>query len=168
MGIRGRIAYLLDASVFIEAARRYYAFDIVPSFWSRVVGLAADDMVLTIDRVRNEIEHSHDTLASWLIDDFSHWVVSTGDGDVVQAYKAIIQWVYDPSRAFFDYAKNGFASGADPWLIAYATAHNCCVVTQETYKPGIQRQVPIPNVCREFGVRYLDTFVMMRELSVAI
>ncbi len=166
--MRSRGAYLLDANVFIEAARRYYAFDIVPSFWSIIIELAADDMILTIDRVRHEIERSHDTLTFWMIKDFSHWVVSTGNEDVVLAYRSIIEWVYDPSHAFLDHAKRDFASGADPWLIAYATVHNCCVVTQETYKPGIQRQVPIPNVCREFGVPYLDTFVMMRKLSVAI
>ena len=25
--------HLLDANVFIEAAKRYYAFDLAPSFW---------------------------------------------------------------------------------------------------------------------------------------
>lgn len=26
--------YILDANVFIEAHRRYYSFDIAPSFWN--------------------------------------------------------------------------------------------------------------------------------------
>lgn len=160
--------YLLDASVFIEAARRYYAFDIVPSFWARVVGLANDGMVLTIDRVRHEIERSHDNLASWIINDFSSWVASTRDEDVVQTYRSIIEWVYDPDRIFQEGAKSYFASGADPWLISYAKVHSCCVVTQETYKRDIKRQVPIPNVCLQFDVSYIDTFTMMRKLAVAI
>lgn len=28
--------YLLDANIFIEASRRYYSFDLAPSFWSWV------------------------------------------------------------------------------------------------------------------------------------
>ncbi|NLV92260.1 MAG: DUF4411 family protein [Firmicutes bacterium] len=55
-------------------------------------------------------------------------------------------------RHFRDSAKNEFASGADPWLVAYACAYNCSVVTQEVYKPETQRTVPIPNVCIEFNV----------------
>jgi hypothetical protein len=58
--------------------------------------------------------------------------------------------------------------GADPWLIAYAKTHDCCVVTQESYKDGVRKQVPIPNVCLEFEVQWVDTFGMMRRLAVAI
>ncbi len=32
--------YLLDANVFITASRRYYAFDLVPTFWSALVANA--------------------------------------------------------------------------------------------------------------------------------
>lgn len=44
--------YLLDANVFIEAARRYYAFDLVPSFWNKLVSLASNGDILSIDRVK--------------------------------------------------------------------------------------------------------------------
>lgn len=161
-------AYLMDASVFIEAARRYYAFDIIPSFWPRLVALADDGVVLTVDRVFGEIKESRDALADWMIHDFSHAVVSTVDEDVVQAFGAIMEWVYDSDRLFSNHAKHEFASGADPWLVAYAVVHDCCVVTQETFKPEVQRQVPIPNVCLEFEVPYLDTFAVMRQLAIAI
>jgi hypothetical protein len=30
-------AFVLDANVFIEAHRRYYAFDIAPLFWTMVI-----------------------------------------------------------------------------------------------------------------------------------
>jgi hypothetical protein len=29
--------YVLDADVFIEASRRYYAFDIAPKFWDSLI-----------------------------------------------------------------------------------------------------------------------------------
>jgi len=38
----GGTEYVLDANVFIEAARRYYAFDIAPPFWESLVQHAAN------------------------------------------------------------------------------------------------------------------------------
>ena len=34
--------YLLDANVFIEAAKHYYAFDLVGSFWNELVNKAEE------------------------------------------------------------------------------------------------------------------------------
>ena len=34
--------YLLDVNVFIEAANRYYAFDLVGSFWKELVNKAEE------------------------------------------------------------------------------------------------------------------------------
>jgi len=34
--VNGDPIYVLDANVFIEAARRYYAFDIAPAFWANL------------------------------------------------------------------------------------------------------------------------------------
>ena len=33
--------YLLDANVFIEAAKGYYAFDIAPRFWEALISEAS-------------------------------------------------------------------------------------------------------------------------------
>lgn len=35
----GPTCYLLDANVLMEAARRYYAFDIAPGFWQALIQL---------------------------------------------------------------------------------------------------------------------------------
>lgn len=50
--------------------------------------------------------------------------------------------------------------------MAYAVAKGRVVVTHEVPKIDIKRKVPIPNVCEPFNVRYVDTFVMLRELGV--
>ena len=62
-----KFRYLLDANVFIEAHRRYYAFDIVPAFWSSLLSLHESDEVLSIDRVRGELAAAKDVLADWAI-----------------------------------------------------------------------------------------------------
>lgn len=45
------IKYVLDANVFIEAARRYYAFDLAPAFWRALIKHAIQGRVLSIDRI---------------------------------------------------------------------------------------------------------------------
>ena len=41
--MRAPVVYVLDANVFIEAARRYYAFDLVPRFWTAWNNLRGTD-----------------------------------------------------------------------------------------------------------------------------
>lgn len=85
--------YVLDANVFIEAARRYYAFDIVPVYWDTLVDRAKAGRVLSIDRVKKEIERGKDDLAKWVKTVFYSWFDSTNQPDVIADYQAIIKWV---------------------------------------------------------------------------
>ena len=73
-------------------------------------------------------------------------------------------WI-DAQVQFTGAAKEQFARGADGWLIAYAKAMGYVVVTQEQISADVRRRVPIPNVCTEFGIRYVNTFEMLRELG---
>ena len=76
-----------------------------------------------------------------------------------------MDWVQNRSQ-FKQAAIKEFAAGADGWLIAYAQTHNAIVVTQEASAPEAKNRVPIPNVCRQFNVPYLNTFEMLRQLGV--
>ena len=58
--------------------------------------------------------------------------------------------------------------GRDPFLIAYALAdvQNRCVVTNERSKPARQcANRHVPDVCSDLGVRWCDTFALIRELD---
>ena len=66
---------------------------------------------------------------------------------------------------FTDAARTEFASVADGWVIAYAAVNGLVVVTHEQFAPEAKRKVPMPNVCVEFDVEYVDTFSMLRELG---
>ena len=67
-------------------------------------------------------------------------------------------------------AKNEFASEgkADPWLIAHAIVTGRVVVTEEVFNHDIKRKIPIPNVCKEFDVSYMNTFQMLHELEIKL
>lgn len=157
--------YVLDANVFIEAARRYYAFDLAPPFWESLVHHAADGRIQSIDRIKVELERGNDELMAWARGDFSDAFASTDEEGVISFYTQVMGWVYAQDQ-FSDAAKADFAAGADGWLVAYAMSKGHIIVTHEVLDPSIKRKVPIPNVCEAFGVSYVDTFAMLRELGV--
>jgi len=157
--------YVLDANVFIQAARRYYAFDLAPRFWDSLVHHAGSGQLRSIDRVLWELDRGKDELAAWVNNDLSDSFASTDEADVIQAFGEIMAWVQEQSQ-FSDSAKADFASGADGWLVAYAKVKDCVVVTHEALNPVVRRKVPIPNVCQAFTVPYIDTFEMLRRLGV--
>lgn len=161
--------YVLDANVFIQAARRYYAFDLVPSFWQALTEHAENGRVQSIDRVKAEIDRGQDALKDWANRDFHHWFISTKQADVIEAYSQIMVWAYNQSQ-FTNAAKAEFAraDNADAWVVAYAKAKGYVVVTQEQFDPNIKRGIPIPNACQAFSVLPVDTFQMLRDLGVTL
>lgn len=160
--------YLLDANVFIQAYRLYYAFDLAPGFWSKLAIHAQDGQVKSVDRVLDEINMKDDELKKWTNREFGRWFEDTRQQDVLGAYASIIGWAQKESykeRAKKDFAQ---ANNADAWVVAHALAKGFIVVTQERYNAEIKRKIPIPNVCHKFGIRCLNTFEMMRELNMTI
>ncbi len=158
--------YVLDSDVFMTAARTYYAFDLAPAFWQGLVQQARNGRLLSIDRVKGEIERGKDDLARWANHHFHRWFVSTDDGAVVDQYRSLVRWAQD-QRQFTHAAKAEFADArnADAWLVAYAKAHGAIVVTNEKLDNNIRRRIKIPNACHAFAVPYVDVFQMMRALG---
>lgn len=156
--------FALDANVFIEAAHRYYAFDIAPAFWTNVVQFGSSGSIVSPDKVKQELGRGNDKLADWAKKDFKSFV-STDRDDILHCYGDIMEWVEQQDQ-YTDAAIADFASGADGWLIALAKANDYILVTHEQFKPDIQRKVPIPNVCLPLGVECIDTFEMLRRLRV--
>ena len=157
--------YLLDANVFITAHRSYYAFDLCPGFWDCLVHYFDAGRILSIERVRNELIGYQDELSNWAQRAPTNFFVPSLGETVTDAYREVMRWVYANDQ-FAIQAKNEFSEGADGWLVAYVRAHDVILVTLEKYAPGARRKVPLPNVCRQFGISYVDTFEMLGDLGV--
>ena len=157
--------YVIDASVFIQAARGYYAFDLAPGFWQSLIDHAGNKRVCSIDHVKHELERGKDDLATWAKTDFAHAFLSTDEQDVVDSYRDAMAWVQSQAQ-FFAAAKAEFANVADGWLVAFAKAKNCIVVTHEVPEPNRRNKIKIPHVCQALDVRYVNTFEMLRDLGV--
>lgn len=156
------MAYLLDTNVFIEATRSYYAFDICPGFWDWIEGGHRDGSIKSIDKVKSELIDYGDELAAWARrhgDDF--FLVQ--DAPAAAAMRTVSSWVQAaPHR---DAGKREFLAGADPFLIAYASAHGHTVVTQELLVPNELRRVKIPVVCEALTIPWARTFEVLRSTA---
>jgi hypothetical protein len=47
--------FVIDANILIQAHRQYYAFAICPGFWDSLLYHHGTGKILSIDRVKNEI-----------------------------------------------------------------------------------------------------------------
>ncbi|WP_336883745.1 DUF4411 family protein [Priestia koreensis] len=161
--------YVLDANVFISAYRGYYSFEVAPSFWNSLINLADQSKICSIDRIQDEIinpnEDNPDPLQMWTSENFRDYFEKSDALDVLQNYSRIQQWAIDNPQ-FTDAAKDEFARNADAWLIAYAMTKGNTLVTHEAYNPDVKKRILIPVVCRVFGVAYVDTFEMLKDLQV--
>lgn len=155
--------YALDADVFIAAHRTYYAPEICPGFWECLKLNLAGGRLLVIDRVRSEVTYPPG-LEQWLRGATFGALATTAEIGVIRHYRQIIGWVAGESQ-FRSAAVDEFGRSADGWLAAFAKASDVAVVTNEVFDPHVRRRVPLPNVCRQFTIPYMDTFTMLRKLE---
>lgn len=158
--------YVLDANVFIQARQAHYGFDICPGFWRALIQQHAARRVVSIDKVKGELLAGRDQLSDWARSTApAAFFKRTADHAVINAFGVMVNWVQGEGQ-FLAGAKADFSGVADGWIVAYAQVNGHMVVTHEEYAPAARRKVPIPNVCRKFGVAYCNTFEMLRDLNV--
>ncbi len=150
--------HLIDANCFIDARNRYYGFDICPGYWDWLKQQNSAGRIFSVDQIYKEIIGGPDDLAQWGKQVKSNFFL-TQNGASIDAYKKIVVWV---NANYVQAEQSIFLAGADPFLIAYALAHNFTVVTLERGGQGAKK-VKIPDVCRQFNVECIDPFEMMRR-----
>lgn len=159
--------YLLDSNVFIEAKNRYYADDIFPGFWKWIDLAAKQKTAHSITQVYDELKDGEDALAKWVRARNSNGLfLDVGDESTQIEFRKIANYV-SKNAQFNDHAKLSFLKGADPWLIAKAKSEKATVVTHELLNNNSKKSIKIPNICKYFQIPYMNTFEMLRELTVS-
>jgi hypothetical protein len=104
-----------------------------------------------------ELDRVEDSCAAWCRS-FPGFVQEATDGEVT-----IVATI---ATAHPDWVSEG-QNEADPWLVAHAAVHDRVVVTEERRKgPDVaDRNLKIPNVADEHGVRCIDFNNLARERS---
>lgn len=134
--------YIIDANLFVEAARGYYSFEFETPFWDKLVTYANDGKILSIDKVFDELNEGDDQLKKWASSDFRPYFANSQSGQIALVYSDLVNWV-NKQTIYLPLAKNTFMDEkvADAWIIAYAKANDCILVTQEKSNPASQRRV---------------------------
>ncbi len=158
-------AFVLDANVFISANNMYYAPDLCAEFWGRLAGCSKERSVLSIDRVYDELARREDGLSAWSRKNRSMFA-STHDDQTEEKYADMAEWARQGQYRVE--ALEEFGGAADGWLAAFASVTGATLVTHEQPAPRSLNHVKLPDVCREFGIPYVNTFDMLRRLGIQL
>lgn len=151
--------YLLDANIFIQAKNLHYGFDFCPAFWEWLTDKNHDGVVLSIEKVGDELQGMDDELAGWAAERGDSFFLKP-DEAVLPALSRVSGWA--TSQSYEPAAISTFLQVADYWLVAHALAHEHIIVTHEV-PSNSTRKIKIPNVCVGLGIRCVTPYEMLRR-----
>ena len=166
--------YCLDTSVYTQAHRAYYAFDLAPGFWVALIQLAEKKTLISPISVFTELSKGNDELAIWA-KEHKRFLFVDPDDKTFEVFRQIAD--FSTLRYADQHWISSFLGGADPWVIAEAKAHNLTVVTMEVNKPSedidkiskrFRGSLKIPNMCNHFGVKCISTYELVRALKIGL
>lgn len=152
------MAYLLDSDVFIEAKRRYYAFDFHPGFWEWLEQANGNGTLYSIDKVKDELLAVDDELAAWARGLTGFFLPI--DEAAAASLAVTSAWVNGGGQ-FNAAAVSEFVEAADYYLVGFAHAHGHTVVTHEVGQLT-SKKVKIPNACAGMNVPWVTPYAMLR------
>lgn len=165
--------YLLDSNIYINFYDRYYRKDFFPTFWFKLLSILNSSVVIP------EIVVSENYQDPW----FKAWLKDNYKKNFIDHKSFALEWIeviqyIDNSPLYKDTALNsekGWANDriADPWLIAIAKNKNYTIVTDEVKNINLNprnpsRNVKIPDVCEELGVRCISMNQFFKEIGLSI
>lgn len=156
--------HLLDSNTLIEAKNRYYNMNFCPAYWQWIDIQNRASEVSSIKMVSDELKKGNDDLAQWAKDN-SNLFIDVDDKETQEAFGALVQALSQQMVHMKAGALDEFLAGADPWLIAKAMTTGAVVVTQESFNLDVKRKFLIPNVCKQFGVTWMNTFELLAKLD---
>lgn len=158
--------YLLDANVFITAARQHFSFDLAPGYWTWLVEQHAAGRLASVAAVRDELLGGQDALSIWTESlPSSFWLHESTQ--TVAAMRSLAAWASATHR-FTPAAITEFLDSADLRLIAEGHAGRHTVVTHEVSSPGSRRRVLIPDACAELKVPCTNPWQLHRALGLRL
>jgi hypothetical protein len=157
---------IVDSNFFIQAHRDTYPLDVATSFWQKISELAIDRRIISIDKVKAELNRNKDALTAWCDANLpaGFFAAST---PMVGQYAQVINIARLRQPPYNQRALDTFfdADEADAWLIAHALSGGNAIVTHETSQPAGIARVKIPDICILLGIKTITTIEMFRELG---
>lgn len=164
--------YILDSNVLITANDSYYELERIRQFWDWIRAESKRNVVKIPKEMLDEITPASEEFMLWIL---AYQVeLAIYEAQSPSIIESVLLNGYGFNQADIDDIAT-IEQTNDAILIAYALADksNRCVVTLEGIQsPNTNLPKPqnrkIPLVCRQLGVRCIDTFDLIRELDFRI
>jgi hypothetical protein len=150
------VPYCFDTSAFLNPYKRYYSFELFPSFWKGIEQRIAAGSIVTCELVRDELDQKEDSLAGWIRK--QDRLIVPMDDDQQQH----VAYIIPAFRAWFDTKSS--RNNADPFVVALARARGLTVVSDET--GGGPAKPKIPFVCAQLGVKHVSIFDYIQQTKL--
>lgn len=157
---------IVDSNFFIQAHRDTYPLDVATSFWAKISELASNHRIMSIDKVKAELNRNKDALTVWCDENLPAGFFAPS-ASVIGHYAQVINITHLRQPPYNQRALDTFfdADEADAWLIAHALSGGNTIVTHETRQPAKIARVKIPDICAPLGIKAITTVEMFRELG---
>ncbi len=163
--------YVLDTNIFIESHLRNYPLDIFPSYWQLLKDLAIDEVIISIDKVRDELNHYEDEISVWVDENMpDNFFKKMNTDEVTSEYGKVVEWAHSRNDHFREAAINEFLEfdKADAWLVAYCMSTESTLVTLEVSDPKSKKKIQIPDVCIAHNIDNCNLVEMFRALGIKL
>jgi hypothetical protein len=150
--------FSFDSSAFINPARRYYPFDVAPSFWKAIESRIANGEIIATEIVKEELEQKDDALTEWA--KAQEGLFIPVDGACQANVKTVVNKF--PNWVDADSGKNN----ADPFVIGLGLSHQIVVVSDENGGSNIHPK--IPWVCQTFSVKHMRVLEFIRHIKLVM
>ncbi|MGO4909532.1 DUF4411 family protein [Pseudorhodobacter sp. W20_MBD10_FR17] len=153
--------YLLDANSLITANATYYPIRRLPQFWDWLIVQGNAGVVKIPNEIADEITAGSDGVSDWLKGADAKAALRLNEAVDIGLLRRVVNEGYGPDLNDAEMAK----IGKDPFLVAYGWAKlGRTVVTKETHAASkIRANRKVPNVCEDFGVRWITPFAFYEE-----
>lgn len=153
------MVYCIDTSSLLEAWRRSYPPDVLPSLWVKIEELIDNDDLISSEEVLTELSIGGDDLHNWAKNQSKLSIPI--DVDIQNVVSSIM--AHPIHKKVVD-IRNPSSVDADPFVIATAKVKGCQLITQEKFQPDLKaKKIGIPNVCIDLGIKHVTFLEFWRQ-----
>lgn len=159
--------YILDSNCFITPHRGYCPIDVAISLWNKIKDLATSNIIVSLDKVKNELFANNDELKRWFINNIPNSFFMEFGGEAINKLQEVIQKAAN-STFYTERAKEKYIKldKADIYLTAFASTNpqEWTIVTLETSEPNRKNEIKLPQACNAYNIHCISLTDMFREL----
>ena len=162
--------YIFDTNSFITPHRGgYNPLDVAISFWNKIHELSDTSVIMSIDKVKDELYGHDDELKKWVKETLPRNFFVKFESDATMAKLRDVSTWANTHRTYNDTAKRKFLDNtkADIYLVSFAATwpEDYTIVSFERSNPHHVGEIKLPDACNAFGARCIMMADMFRELG---